>query len=272
MNFVAKLFFALTIALFAACDFPFGKEDPVVISVGDKKLRESELYLLYPNWDNMSDEAKLSFVERWINEETIYQEAEAQGLLEDSLLKAQIEIATRKIVVDYFIQGYIDSMMVSDAEKLEFYKNHQDLYVRGKTMASGAILSFREWGNANDYYNYNKSKSFVAPPPESWLIKKIDRFDSVSVTPDSCIIPSLTEAALGKITPMKVCGGALKIAVVTSRLDSADILPYAEVVEDVGERAWVEHQKTVMDRLKNQWKSSKPIFSKIKVFSEKDKK
>jgi len=69
---------------------------------------------------------------------------------------------------------------------------------------------------------------------------------------------------------MKACEGALKIAVVVKRLDSADVLPFEEVAEDVRTRAWLEHQKIVLDRLKKEWKSSRPIFMKTNVF-EKDK-
>ncbi|SHK50133.1 hypothetical protein [Fibrobacter sp. UWEL] len=270
MKFLPFFFFALILAVLSACDLPFGKEDPVVISVGDTKLKDSDIRRMHPNWDTMDDHSKLSFMERWINEETIYQEAAKSGVLDDTLLQAQIEIATRKLVVDYFLQSYLDTMIVTDAEKLAFYKEHPELYLRGKNMISGAIIYFKEWGKANEYYKMNKSKSFVAPPSENWLMKRVERFDSLTVSPDSCLIPSLTEVTLGKISPMKVCNGALKIAVVTSRLDSADVLPYAEVVDDITERTWVEHQKKVMDRLKDQWKNARPIFSKLKVFSEKE--
>lgn len=270
MKFLPYCLLALILAILTACDLPFGKDDPVVISVGETKLKESDVHRMYPNWDSMDDHDKLAFMDRWINEETIYQEAIKNGVLEDSLLKTQLEIATRKLVVEYFLQSYLDTMIVTDAEKLEFYKNHPELYLRGKNMISGAMIYFKEWSKANDYYKMNKSKSFVAPPPENWLTKRVERFDSVTVSPDTCMIPSLKDVSLGKISGMKVCGGALKIAVVTSRLDSTDVLPYADVVDDVTERAWVEHQKVVMDRLRDQWKNARPIFSKIKVFSEKE--
>ena len=59
--------------------------------------------------------------------------------------------------------------------------------------------------------------------------------------------------------------------VVTQKLDSADVLPYEEVVETVSTQAWLEHRKMVRDRLKKEWKNSRPIFSQSNVFSEKDK-
>ncbi len=267
---MSRFFCILSVALLAACDFPFMKDGQVVVSVGETKLYESDIRAMAPEWDSWNDRSKLAFLEHWINEETIYQEAEKNGALNDSALQSQIQQTVRKMVVDHFLQSFADTMMVGDAERLDYYKNHQDLFLRGKTMASGAILSFREWGNGSTYYRGHKDMVYDSMPNPHYLIKSITTFDSVTVSPDTCIIPSITEATVGKITPMKVCGNSLKIGLVVSRLDSADVLPYAEVAEDVAARAWVEHQKIVMDRLKKEWKNARPIFSKVNVFSEKD--
>ena len=58
--------------------------------MGESKLRESEVYRLVPEWDYMTDREKLTFLEHWIDEETIYQEAVANGMLKDEDLQAQI--------------------------------------------------------------------------------------------------------------------------------------------------------------------------------------
>ncbi len=274
MNFISRilcLFAFVALLALAACDLPFGKNEQVVVSVGDTKLYESDILAMAPEWNSWDDRAKLSFLEHWINEETIYQEAEKNGVLDDSVLQGQIRETVRKMVVDHFLQSFADTMMVGDAERLDYYKNHQELFLRGKTMVSGAILSFKEWGNGNTYYRGHKDLVYDSMPNPHYLVKSIVTFDSVTVTPDSCIIPSITEATVGKITPMKVCGNSLKIGLIVSRLDSADVLPYAEVAEDVAARAWVEHQKVVMERLKKEWKNARPIFSKVNVFREKDK-
>ena len=62
----------------------------------------------------------------------------------------------------------------------------------------------------------------------------------------------------------------LKMAVVTARLDSADVLPFEAVAEDVATQAWLEHRAKVMDKLKKEWKTERPIFSQTDVFSKKD--
>lgn len=264
LNFLCV--FGIALALWAC-----GDEDAVVVSVGEKKLTESEIRAIAPDWDSWDNRQKLVFLEHWINEETIYQEAVANNVLDDSLLQRQIEETSRKLVVDYFLQSFTDTMMVGDAERLDYYHNHSEQFLRGKTTISGFLIFFKDWQNADTYYKSYKNRVFDSIPGPHYLVKKIERFDSVAVTPDSCTIPSLSEAVIGKLTPMKYCGGSLKMAVVLSRLDSADVLPYAEVANDVADRAWVVHQKEVMDRLKKDWKRARPIFSQMNVFSDKDK-
>lgn len=124
---------------------------------------------------------------------------------------------------------------------------------------------------AEMYHKGHKKLTYETYPAASWMVKRIERFDTVAVSPDSCILPSFTDVEFGKLSQVKLCGGQLKAVVVLSRLDSADVLPYAEVAEDVAARAWVEHQKTVFARLKKEWKKARPIFSQMNVFSEKEK-
>lgn len=269
MKFIAPILTALFLVSLVACDFPWSKEDPVVVSVGSKKLNMSQISRQAPEWDNWDDATRLSYLEHWIDEETIYQEAVDAGFDKNEELVAQMEETIRKMIVDRFLQSYADTMMLGDGEKLDYYHAHTDRYVRGKTTISGALIHFKDWQAADLYYKGHKAQKYDSLPSMHYLIKSIVPFDSVSETPDSCTIPDIRTAAIGQITPMKYCGGSLKIAVVLSRLDSADILPYEEVAEDVANLAWVEHKRRVMDDLKKQWKNKRPIFSQMDVFTEK---
>lgn len=268
MNALNRLICCFALAGFCACS---NSEDPVIVSVGSTKLHLSEIRAQAPDWDSWGNRDRLAFLDHWVDEEIIFQEAESKGVLEDSALALQIETMKRKMAVDYFLQTFTDSMMVSDAERMEFYKSHTEMFQREKTTASGAILYFSEWNNGDAYYRGHKNVVFDSLPSAHYLVRKIVPFDSVDVSPDSCILPSLSEAEVGKITKMKACGNALKIAVVVSRKDSGSVYPFEEVAEDVATRAWLDHQQKILDRLKKDWKSSRPIFMKTNVFSEKDK-
>ena len=250
---------------------PFGKDDPVVVSVGKVNLTKSKLLRMVPQWESLDDRTRLAFLEHWIDEEVIYQEATDAGVLSDSILSGQIESTVRKLVVDYYLQSFADTMMVGDAEKLNYYQNHRNDYLRGRTSVSGAILYFKTWANADAYYKEMKSRAFNVVPSENPLISEIVKFDTVVVSPDTCMIQDVKTFPVGKLSVMRYCGGALKMAIVTERLDSAEVRPYKDVAEDVSNLVWIDHRNTVLERLKKEWKMKRPIFSKTHVFSEKEK-
>ena len=267
MKSVIRILLAFSLVMLAACK----TKDPVIVTVGDSKLHQSEVYTYAPDWDSWGDRERILFLQRWIDEELVYQQAVKAGALKDSVLIRMIERTKRKIVADYFMQSYLDTMIVSDVEKIDFYHKNQDLYLNGKTTVSGAIMSFADWKSAVQYYKEFKNTKFESIPPNHRLVKRMREFDGVDETPDPCMIPSIRRAVVGRITPMKVCDGAAKIAVVTNKLDSADALPLDEVIDDVSMHAWVEHQNTVVKRLKDEWKTGIPIITKMNVLSEKEK-
>ena len=267
MKSLIHILLVFCLALIVACK----SEDPVIVTVGDSKLHQSEIYTYAPDWDSWGDNERILFLQHWIEEELVYQQAVKNGALKDSALIQMLERTKRKIIADYYMQTFLDTMMVSDGEKIDFYHKNQNLYLNGKTTVSGAILSFADWKSAVIYYKEFKNTKFESIPPNHRLVKRMREFDGVDKTPDPCMIPSIRSAVVGRITPMKVCDGAAKIAVVTSRLDSADARPLDEVIEDVSMQAWMEHQKVVLKRLKDEWKTGIPIITKMNVLSEKEK-
>ena len=267
MKSLIRILLVFSLVLMAGCK----TKDPVIVTVGDSKLHQSELYTYAPDWDSWGDRERILFLQHWIEEELVYQQAVKAGALKDSVLIRMIERTKRKIVADYFMQTFLDTMIVSDVEKIDFYHKNQNLYLNGKTSVSGAILTFADWKSAVLYYKEFKNTKFESIPPNHRLVKRMREFDGVDMTPDPCMSPSIRRAVVGRITPMKVCDGAAKIAVVTNRLDSADARPLDEVIEDVSMQAWMEHQNVVLKRLKDEWKTGIPIITKINVFSEKEK-
>ncbi|MCF0216276.1 MAG: hypothetical protein HUK21_07365 [Fibrobacteraceae bacterium] len=275
MNLLRVLFFTLFAALLVSCNAPFGDEDPVVVSVGDSRLTLSQIKSRIPEWDSWNDRSKLGFLQHWIDEETIYQEALESGVMEDSSLNVQLEAMTRKLIVDHFLHTFADTIMVGDGEKIDYYNKHKDMYLRGKTTYSGAVLAFSDWKNALAFYKRVKDSVFTVVPDSAQMasvagLKKVEVMDDVEGKPDSCLAPDFEAAKVGKLQPMKLCKGAIRMYVITQRLDSADTRPYEEVAEDVRMETWLEHKNVVMERLMKQWKTERPIFYKTGVFKEKE--
>lgn len=267
MKSLIRILLALGLVLLASCK----TKDPVIVTVGDSKLRQSQIYTYAPDWDSWGDDERILFLQHWIDEELVYQQAVKNGALKDSALIRLLERTTRKIVADYYMQSFLDTMIVSDVEKIDFYHKNTNLYLNGKTTVSGAILTFADWKSAVQYYKEFKNTKFESIPPNHRLVKRMREFDGVDRTPDPCMIPSIRKVVVGRVTPMKVCDGAAKIAVVTNRLDSADARPLDEVIEDVSMQAWMEHQNNVLKRLMDEWKTGIPIITKMNVLSEKEK-
>lgn len=253
-----------------ACNTPFSN-DPVVVSVGSTKLYLSEIMRQVPEWNSWNDQERLTYLEHWIDEETMYQEAIDLGVDKDTALAEKIRITVRKMVVDNFLQSYADTMIIGDAEKIDYYHAHPEEFVRGRTMISGAMFYFKEWDAGDLFYRMNKKKVFDTVPAPNYLVKKVVTFDSLMVSPDSCMFTDIGSVEVGSMTRMMLCGGALKVALITKRLDSADVLPYDEVVDKVQNQAWLSHRNQVMDRLKKEWKMKRPIFSRSDIFKEKEK-
>ena len=119
MNSLVRILCSLSLLFLVACNVPFfGGDDPVIVSVGSTKLTQSMVHKLVPQWDSLDDRSKLAFLEHWMEEEVIYQEAMDAKIMNDTVLSSQIEGTVRKMVVDYYLQTFADTMMVGDAEKL----------------------------------------------------------------------------------------------------------------------------------------------------------
>ena len=93
----------------------------------------------------------------------------------------------------------------------EWFNAHKEQYLRGTTLISGAQLFFKDWTSADTYYKGHKTLEYDSLPAEHYLVKKIEPFDSLAETPDSCMIADIREVTVGKLSPMKVCSGALKM-------------------------------------------------------------
>ena len=136
MKTLFRIFCVLVLLTVAACDLMREKNDPVVVSVGDSKLYLSDIKKQAPEWESWTDRERLAFLERWIDEETMFQEAQLKGVDSDPILSMQIEQTVRKMVVDRFLQGFEDTMVVSDAERIDYYNAHSLSEMDGGTYNS----------------------------------------------------------------------------------------------------------------------------------------
>lgn len=263
-------FFVLFFCLFSllGCDFSWFTKDPVVVTVGDVKLKESDLRAKVEGWDTLSNREQIAWVEAWINEEVLYQEALSQGIHKEKDIKERLYLIERKIVVEALVSKLGDSSTIDVNEAKRYYEAHPQSFVYDKWLWSGFILSYTDWKWASNYYKAKKETVFDKIPSEDFRLKKREAFDSVPETPDSCLAADLRELSLGVLSSPIVCDGALKSLVITSRQDSGATIPFEQVKDQALILAQLQKQRDALDSVIIELKKKRPIFSNPQLFSD----
>ncbi len=107
--------------------------DGVAIRIGNKKITDSEIdekFELLP--DNQRNNfagptGRARFVDLIINDELFYLEAKNRNLINDPIVKAELEAVTRRILIGAFYQKeVVDNIEVSDTEVESYYDTNSD--------------------------------------------------------------------------------------------------------------------------------------------------
>lgn len=99
------------LALFCAlCLLGCKSSDPVLASVGKKDLKLSDARFMNPLWDYLPDSSRLRFVEDWVSEVVLYEEAVAHGVDQDPATKRILDLSRRKIIVDRLEMNLLDTL------------------------------------------------------------------------------------------------------------------------------------------------------------------
>lgn len=94
----------------ALCLLGCKSSDPVLASVGKKDLKLSDARFMNPAWDYLPDSSRLRFVEDWVSEVVLYEEALAHGVDQDPATKRILDLSRRKIVVDRLEMKLLDTL------------------------------------------------------------------------------------------------------------------------------------------------------------------
>ncbi|HHX14764.1 MAG TPA: hypothetical protein GX724_01215 [Fibrobacter sp.] len=260
------LFLFLSFLALSGCDFPWSNKDPVIVTVGDVKLKTSDLRAKVAGWDTLSNREQIVWVESWIDEEVLYQEALNHGIQREKRIRELLYLTERKIVVESFIARMTDSLSVDAKDARLFYDAHPEHFLYNKWLWSGFIVSYTDWKWASNYYKSKGEKIFNSLPDADFRLKNRQSFDSLAETPDSCLSEDLRELPIGTLSSPKLCGGLLKSIVITHRQDSAAVIPFEQVKAQAEDFAQLQKQRDLLSSLKTDLKKKRPIFSNPKLF------
>ena len=252
--------FLLLFFLFIACDF-FKSETPVLAQVGISRLTKAKVKKMVPVWDSLDAQTQAEFLTHWINDELFYNEAKKLKIEENEDIAFQLEEAKRKIIVHAFLNQITDTVQISEAEVLKYYKSHPENFLYGSYKFSGFILAYPDWKTASDYNKAKKNTIFSEIPKTDYRIKTITPFDTILETPDSCIAENLRVLEIGKLSKLKLCDKRLKNIVVLSVTDSSALKPFSVVKEEATLQALLEKRNQVKESFLEQAKKNNPVFT-----------
>ena len=122
--------------------------DPIVAEIGSEKITlsqfKAEIDKLPPNLKQMASDKKMQkeFLEQLATSRLLYQEGVKQGLTKDPAVKAQIDEATRKIVLSTLLQREIENLIKapSPEDVNQYYLTHADEFQQEKQVKARHIL------------------------------------------------------------------------------------------------------------------------------------
>lgn len=267
-----KIGFLLLFALgLFGCDWQDKLFDrsPAVVQVGKSRLTERRLIQMVPDWKTLSAEEQSEFLAHWLEEEMLYLSALDLKIDQRDDIALAIEGAKKKIVVSALITSLMDTVSISKKEVKAYYKEHPEEFLYGQYLWSGVEVVYPEWKLGDQFYKAGKTKVFDLPPKmPDYRIKAIEPFDSLTVSPDSCLVPDLREVEVGKLTGFKYCNRGLRSLIVLSMQDSSSVRPFEEVENDAALKVLLQKRREMLRQFKEGQKRKIPVFSDWKPAEE----
>jgi hypothetical protein len=112
--------------------FTFGcqrdKPDAVLARVGDAVLTEQNLRKHFDDFKSITETELRQYIQRWINEELLYQEACRKGIDKTEDYAEQLELIKRQIAGQQFLEKeiYSDTSSISDSAAQNYFENHKE--------------------------------------------------------------------------------------------------------------------------------------------------
>lgn len=234
-------------------------DDPILARVENSDLKLSQLDLEKP-WDSLSFDARMEAVENWVNRESVYERAMADGIADLPDVKRLLEDAKRKIVLGAYFAQVTDTLSISESEVAAYYDENPERFARTENVYDVAVVTYASGSTAWQYYGPMAKRTIAETPKKNWLVRDVESFDSVTTFPPDCPAVDLKTLAVGKITPPKTCGKYLKSVVVLSRVDSGTVRPFSAVADLAKTLAANDKRKRFVAAFKDSVKKRQAIF------------
>jgi len=181
---------------YLGCDL--SKEQPVA-KVGSERLMLEDIDMI--KFQHIPDSTRsfplLSYVNNWVDQELMYQEAQRQKIKLTPALENELERVRKSMYVNLFLKDRIEQIIsVTDAEVQKYYDEHQD-----------------EFYATDDFFSFlaiKTSDRSLSRTPEMNLKTRSDIITMYEENPDKCEIVSFGEESFSSSNIEPELRGVLK--------------------------------------------------------------
>jgi peptidyl-prolyl cis-trans isomerase C len=268
------LFFSLILS-FSCKSSKLEHKGKALVEVNGQKLTEeainAEISLAFE--DSIPQKAKLDYLNRWIENELLYQEAKKRGLDKSPEVKIRIEQAVKDVLVLSLLKDQsIKQIQVSEEEAKKFYEQNRDFFKRDQDEIRASHILFSTQAQAeNAYARIKKGEDFKLLAQELSLDSQtrnsggdIGYFNLSSIPPVIANVAS--ELQIGKVSaPFKTEMG-YHILKVTDRKPKGSLREFAEIkdrlIAQMSEQKKSEAVTKLLEELKSKAKIEKYDWTK----------
>lgn len=127
-KYYAILFFLVSSLWIGGCSAPDRNED-IVAKVGDAVLTREDLKVRM-EWEGITDDRVGEYIQRWIDQELLYQEAKKSGLAKDKALDFALENFKKQWMIQKLVEKtFAEKIRISQAELKAYYEKNKSQFL-----------------------------------------------------------------------------------------------------------------------------------------------
>jgi parvulin-like peptidyl-prolyl isomerase len=258
LSLLVSIFLTLAILLLSCEEkkTSSSRHSPIIARVGTTKLTKAELLAQLPEELNVTPENLPFILDKWINSELLYQEAERLGLTKDEKLKVQAKQLAKEFFVNALLKKEAAKIKVPTSELLAYFNQHKEDFlsevkIRRIVLNSEELAerTLAELKSGADFVKLAKERS-IEPTSERG---EVSRFFARGIT--GVTDPSLEEAIFalkpGQFTDvLETSEGYQIIQLVEKRKVKKDI-SFSEVADYIESILTYKMSRTRIDSIIN---------------------
>jgi peptidyl-prolyl cis-trans isomerase C len=237
----------------------------IAAKVGNSELTRETLRSRMAK-EGLSPSQEAEFIDNWVNEELLAQEARRQGLSRDGDLKWELEKIENQLLINKLVEKtFAEKIRISDAEIADFYEKNKSLFVLDEDEVRFLHILTKTQADAEAaLQEIRAGKTFEETARERSIDPFRDKGGDVGFVRRSDTIPEVSRTAFslgeGALSPIFRSSQGYHLIKVVRKHAKDEIRDLAEVRDEIMQRLRVEKERKAYYDLLYQLKSGEKVI------------